>query len=134
MGVGRLDQLLQDDAVKESIAPDAILQVIVFFFFGGGAINISVESLELVVSFLEMQDYHFSFVQYLLCIVLLAKRWCIVGNVNILRSGAGCLLSICALRNFLRECCLGADHDFLLLVKLSSNRLKPVLKYSRVPL
>lgn len=27
LGVGRLDQLLQDDAVKEAIAPDAILQV-----------------------------------------------------------------------------------------------------------
>lgn len=27
LGVGRLDQLLQDDAVKEALAPDAILQV-----------------------------------------------------------------------------------------------------------
>ncbi|CAM9240080.1 unnamed protein product [Ectocarpus sp. 6 AP-2014] len=27
LGVGRLDQLLQDDAVKEAIAPDAVLQV-----------------------------------------------------------------------------------------------------------
>lgn len=28
LGVARLDQMLQDDAVKESLAPDAILQVI----------------------------------------------------------------------------------------------------------
>lgn len=27
LGVGRLEQLLQDDAVKDSLAPDAILQV-----------------------------------------------------------------------------------------------------------
>lgn len=27
LGIGRLDQLLQDDAVKEALAPDAVLQV-----------------------------------------------------------------------------------------------------------